>query len=90
MERELDILRKVVQELLKIPKVLIERLTKWADFNCILSLFRRGAHLFLFLSELDDSDINDDVKFYPTDLKTPLHSMFSQRIRTCCMGKNNE
>ena len=29
MERELHISRKVVQELLKIPKALMERLTKW-------------------------------------------------------------
>ena len=43
MEKELHISRKVVQELLKIPKVLMERLTKWTDLNCFLSSDRRGA-----------------------------------------------
>ena len=45
--RELHISRKVVQELLKIPKALMERLTKWTDSNCFLSSDRRGAYLFL-------------------------------------------
>ena len=36
-ERELQISRKAVQELLKIPKALMERLTKWTDMNCFLS-----------------------------------------------------
>ena len=35
MERELDISRKEVQELLKIPKALMERFAKWADLNCL-------------------------------------------------------
>ena len=48
MERELHILRKEVQELLKIPKALMERFTKWTDLNCFLSSDRRGAYLFLF------------------------------------------
>ena len=34
MERELHISRKEVQELLKVPKALMERLTKWTDLNC--------------------------------------------------------
>ena len=42
MEKELHILRKVVQELLKTPKVLMERLTKRVDLNCFLSSVRRG------------------------------------------------
>ena len=33
MERELQSSRKVVQELLKIPKALMERLTKWTTFK---------------------------------------------------------
>ena len=33
MERELHISRKEVQELLKIPKALMERFTKWTDLN---------------------------------------------------------
>ena len=37
IERELHISRKEIQELLKIPKALMERLTKWADLNCFLS-----------------------------------------------------
>ena len=31
IEKELHISRKVVQELLKIPKAQMERLTKWTD-----------------------------------------------------------
>ena len=46
MERELHISRKVVQELLKIPKALMERLTKLTDLNCFLSSDRNGAYLF--------------------------------------------
>ena len=53
MERELHILRKVVQELLKIRKALMERLTKWTYLNCFLSSDRRGVYLFLFLFELE-------------------------------------
>ena len=34
MEKELHISRKEVQELLKIPKALMERFTNWADLNC--------------------------------------------------------
>ena len=37
MEKELHISRKVVQELLEIPKSLMERLTKWIDLNCFLN-----------------------------------------------------
>ena len=33
MERELHISRKVVQELMKIPKALMERFTKGTDLN---------------------------------------------------------
>ena len=43
MERELHISRKVVQELLKIPKALMERLAKWTDLICFLSSDRRGV-----------------------------------------------
>ena len=43
MERELHISGKEVQELLKIPKVLMERFTKWIDLNCFLSSDRRGC-----------------------------------------------
>ena len=46
MEGELHISRQVVQDLLKIPKALMERLTKWTDLNCFLSSDRRGACLF--------------------------------------------
>ena len=53
MDRELHISRKEVQELLKIPKALGERFTKWTDFNCFLSSGRRGAYLFFFLVELE-------------------------------------
>ena len=52
MERELHISRKVVQELLKIPKALMERFTKWTDLHCFLSSDRGGAYLFFFLVEL--------------------------------------
>ena len=45
MERKLHIARKVVQELLKIHKVLMDGLRKWADLNCFLSSVRRGARL---------------------------------------------
>ena len=41
-ERELHISMKVVQKLLKMPKALQERLTKWTDLNCFLSSVRRG------------------------------------------------
>ena len=58
MERELHIARKVVQEVLKIPKALIERLTKWADLNCFFTLVRRGAYLFLFLFELETKSVS--------------------------------
>ena len=44
MERELHISRKVIQELLKINRALMERLTKWTDLNSLLS-----SYLFLFL-----------------------------------------
>ena len=37
MERELFISRKGVQELLKIPKALMERLTKWTNLNFFLN-----------------------------------------------------
>ena len=53
MERELHISRKEVQELLKMPKALMERLTKWTALNCFLSSDRRGAYLFFFLVELE-------------------------------------
>ena len=53
MERELHISRKEVQELLKIPKALMTRFTKWTDLNCLLSSVRRGASLFFFLVELE-------------------------------------
>ena len=53
MERELHISRREVQELLKIPKALMERFTKWTDLNCFLSLVRRGGYLFFFLFELE-------------------------------------
>ena len=53
MERELHISRKVVQELLKIPKALMERLTKWTDLYFFLSSVRRGAYLFHFLFEIE-------------------------------------
>ena len=48
---ELHISTKEAQELLKIPKVLMERFTKWTDLNCFLSSDRRGAYLFFFLVE---------------------------------------
>ena len=53
MERELHISRKVVEELLKIPKALMERLTKWTDVNLFLIADRNGAYLILFLFELE-------------------------------------
>ena len=53
MERELHISRKVSQEFLKTPKTLMERLTKWKNFNCFLSSVRRGAYLVLSLFELE-------------------------------------
>ena len=37
IERELQISRKVIKELLKIPEALMEKLTKWTDLNCFLS-----------------------------------------------------
>ena len=49
MERELHISRKEAQELLKIPKALMERLKKWTDVNCFLSSVRKGANVFHFL-----------------------------------------
>ena len=45
--------RKEAQELLKIPKALKERFTKWTDLNCFLSSDRRGAYLFFFLVDLE-------------------------------------
>ena len=36
MERELHLSIKEAQELLKIPKALMERSTKWTDLNCKL------------------------------------------------------
>ena len=41
MERELHISRKMVQELLKIPKSLVAGLTKWTDLNYFFSSNRR-------------------------------------------------
>ena len=58
MERYLQISRIVVQELLKIPEALIERLTKWTDKNSFLSSVRRGAYLFLFLFELETKSVS--------------------------------
>ena len=55
MERELHVSRKEIQELLKIPRALMERFTKWTDLNCFLSSDRRGVYLFLFLFELGTS-----------------------------------
>ena len=49
----MHISRKVVQELLKIPRALMERLTKWIDLNCVLSSDKRGEYLLLFLFEFD-------------------------------------
>ena len=46
-------LKKVVQELLKIPKALMERLRRWTCSTSFLSSDRRGAYLFIFLSELE-------------------------------------
>ena len=48
MERELHISRKIVKELLKVPKVPMERLIKWTDLNWCLSSVRRRAYLLLF------------------------------------------
>ena len=53
MERELHMSRKEVQELLKIPKALMDRFAKWTDLTCFLSSERRGVHLFFFLIELE-------------------------------------
>ena len=53
MERELHISKKVVQELLEIPKALMERLTKWTDLSFLLRLVKTGAYLFSFLIEFD-------------------------------------
>ena len=44
MERELHISRKVVQELLKLPKALMKRLIKWKIIMIIIS------HLYRFNS----------------------------------------
>ena len=49
MEREVHISRKIVQEVLKIPKALMERFTKWTDLNSLLSSDRRGAYLFFLI-----------------------------------------
>ena len=49
MERELDISRKEVHELLKIHKALMERFAKWVDLNCFLSSVRRGAYLLIMI-----------------------------------------
>ena len=49
MERELHSSREALQELLKIRKALMERLTKWTDLNSFLSSDRRGAYLFFFI-----------------------------------------
>ena len=43
VERELHVSRKVVQELMKIPKTLMERFTKWTDLNCFLSSVRDAS-----------------------------------------------
>ena len=61
MERELHISRKEVQELLKIPKALMERLTKWTDLNCFLSSDRSGAYLFFFLVELESRLVSSPI-----------------------------
>ena len=49
MERELHIPRKVVQELLKTSKALMERLTKWMDLNSFLSLSGRMMAMILIV-----------------------------------------
>ena len=51
MEIELQILRKVSQELLNTPRAVMERLTNWIELNCFLSSDRRGAYSSLFLFE---------------------------------------
>ena len=55
MERELNIARKEVQELLKMPKALMERLTSWTDLNSFLSSVRRGV---------SDNSNNNDLNYF--------------------------
>lgn len=45
----LMILRKEVHELLKMPKALMERFTRWPVSNCLLSSDRRGAYMLWFI-----------------------------------------
>ena len=45
--------KEKVQELLKIPQVLVEGLTKWTEINCFLSSVRKATYLFLCLFELE-------------------------------------
>ena len=48
MERELHISRKVIQELLKVPKALMEIVANWTDLNCFFGLVRRVAYRSFF------------------------------------------
>ena len=49
MERESHILKKEMQELPKMPRELIERLTKETHLNCRCKSDRREAYLLCYL-----------------------------------------
>ena len=61
MERELRISRKVIQELSKMLKALIETSTQWQGLKLFFHLVRRGACLIGFLFELETRSVSKPI-----------------------------
>ena len=80
MERELRISRKVVQELLKIPAALMERLTKWADLNSFLSSDRRWT------SNNENDSNNNNNKIIIEARKEKIELIWTKRRYLIILG----